>query len=91
MIAVHAAQIQQAQKMNGVFVKIEPKEFQNMLNKQEGLMVIMTKAGLFTDVFIYLTSYKGFVFYCKSKEQLTLPNNKHEMMYSTHVTLPPGY
>lgn len=90
MVAAHTAHIQQGQKMNGVFVKIEPKDFQDMLNKQEGLMVIMTKTGIFTDVYIYLTSYKGFVFYCKSEKQLTLPN-KHEMMHSKQVTLPPGY
>lgn len=77
----------ESMKMNGVFVKISSSEFQDILNKQDGLMIIMTKAGLFNDVFTYLTSYKGFIFYCKSEEQITLPG-KHEFMFSSSVTLP---
>ena len=85
--ATHHGYIQEALKMNGAFVKITPLDFQNILQKEEGLVVVFSKSGIFSDEFIYLTSYKGFIFYCKSKEQLTLPNN-HQLIFSSKVSLP---
>ena len=62
MSTTHHGQVQEALKMNGVFVKITPLDFRNILQKQEGLMVVISKYGIFSDVFLYLTSYKGFIF-----------------------------
>lgn len=83
----HHSHIQNALKMNGVFVKIQSPEFLRLINEQENLMIVHSKAGIFSNEYIYLTSYKGFTFYCKSKEQLPLPG-KHENIYSSHVSIP---
>ena len=84
--AIHAQQ-QNALKMNGVFVKMEVKEFLKLINEKENLLIVYSETGIFTNQYLYLTSYKGFIFYCKSKEQVPLPS-KHEKIFSSNVTLP---
>ena len=87
MVPIHAMQHQQALKMNGAFIRIEQHDFLNILRKAEGLLVIESKTGIFSNTFLYLTSYKGFICYCKTKEQLAVPNN-HEKIYARQVSLP---
>ncbi|MBX2962941.1 MAG: hypothetical protein KF687_10540 [Cyclobacteriaceae bacterium] len=88
MIApIHAMQHQQAQRMNGAFIRIDIRDFQNILHKAEGLLVVESKTGIFASTHLYLTSYKGFIVYCKSKEQLSIPD-KHEKIYAPAVSLP---
>lgn len=82
----HANQ-QQALKMQGVFVKIEPGDFQNLVYRDDSLLIVISKSGLFSERHLYLTSYKGFVFYCKSKEEISIPV-KNEKIFSSSVTLP---
>lgn len=87
MIPIYVMQHQQAQKMNGAFIRIDVQDFQNILQKAEGLLVVESKRGIFANTFLYLTSYKGFICYCKTKEQLAVPNS-HEKIYATYVSLP---
>ncbi len=82
---VHAGQ--QATKMNGVFVKFQPEDFQNLLNRNEGLAVVTTSTSFFGTTFTYVTSYKGLVFYCKSKHQLSIAS-RHETIQAQSVSLP---
>jgi hypothetical protein len=84
---VHQAHAQNASKMNGVFVKLDYKDFLKLINEKDNLLIVHSEVGIFSNQYIYLTSYKGFVFYCKHKEQLPLPG-KHEKIYSNHVSLP---
>lgn len=86
MVHVHT-QNQQILKMNGVFARITPEDFQNLMSRNEGLMIVASKAGLFKNQYQYLTSYKGLIFYCKGSEKLSVPG-KHESIYSESVTLP---
>lgn len=87
MIPVHYGHPQQAIKMNGVFVQITTSDFQNLLNKNENLMVVVSKTGLFTTQYLHLTSYKGLVFYCKAKEPLSI-SYRHEVIQASSVFLP---
>ena len=84
--AAHAQQ-QNALKMNGVFVKLDAKDFLKLINEKDDLLIVISETGLFTNQYLYLTSYKGFIFHCKSKEQLPLPS-KHEKIWSQSVSLP---
>lgn len=84
--AAHAQQ-QNALKMNGVFVKLDSHAFLKLINDKEGLLIVISQTGLFTNHYQYLTSYKGFIFHCKSKEQLPVPT-KHEKIWSPSVSLP---
>lgn len=81
------AHIQNVIKMSGAFVKISPEDFQNVLAKAEGLMVIESKTGVFTSKFLYVTSCKGFYFFCKSKSQLMI-SSKHDKVFAESVQLP---
>jgi len=83
----HQAHIQNASKMNGVFVKMDVKEFLKLINEKEDLLIVYSEVGIFSNQYLYLTSYKGFIFYCKHKEQLPLPG-KHEKIFSNHITMP---
>jgi hypothetical protein len=73
--------------MNGVFVKVESLDFLKLINEKEDLLIVHSVTGIFSSQYLYLTSYKGFILYCKSKEQLPLPS-KHEKIYSSQVSLP---
>lgn len=84
---VHHSHIQNALKMNGVFVKIETPEFLRLINENENLMIVHSETGIFTNKYLYLTSFKGFIFYCKSKDELPIPG-KHEKIYAQRVSLP---
>lgn len=83
---VHA-NTQQILKMNGVFARVTPEDFQNLMSRNEGLMIVTSKAGIFGNQYLYLTSYKGIVFYCKGKEMLSIPG-KHESVHCDSVSLP---
>jgi hypothetical protein len=86
MVHVHA-QSQQILKMNGVFARISPEDFQNLMSRNEGLMIVASKAGIFGNQFQYLTSYKGLIFYCRCGEKLSI-SSKHETLYSESVSIP---
>lgn len=78
---------QQALRMNGVFIKLTPEDFQNLLNRNEGLAVVTTSTHFFGTTFTYVTSYKGLIFYCKTKSQLSV-SSKHESILAQSVALP---
>jgi len=78
---------QQALKMNGAFIKLTPEDFQNLLNRNEGLAVVTTSTSFFGTTFTYVTSHKGLIFYCKTKSQLSV-SNKHEKILVQSVSLP---
>jgi hypothetical protein len=62
----------EAIKASGAIVQVEPKEFLNILNKAKEPLVVCSPAGFLTQN-KYLTSYKGLIFFAKSKEQLAIP------------------
>ncbi len=85
--AIHQAHIQQALRSNGIFVELTAEDFQNLMNRSEGLVVVQATAGIFTKKLIYLTSYKGLAFYCKTRNELVVPS-KHERIFAKSVSLP---
>lgn len=69
------AAIQQAIKASGAIVKIDPNDFSHMLSKMDDGLVIEHQGKLFfQDYYKYSTSYKGFIFYCKSNERISIPS-----------------
>jgi ethanolamine utilization protein EutA (predicted chaperonin) len=68
-----AAAIAQAIKASGVIVKVEPAEFERILSRQQGLLVVTATRGLFSTRYQYLTSYKGLAFFSESTAPLSLP------------------
>lgn len=72
--AAAAAAIAQAVKASGTIVKLVPVEFQRILARQPGLLVVTAEGGFFSARHKYLTSYKGLAFFTESSEPMALPN-----------------
>ena len=82
-----AAAISNAIKASGAIVRIEPDDFSNLIAKVDNALVIESKGGVFSTHYKYLSSYKGFVFYCKSKDKLSF-SSRHEVMQSQKIWVP---
>lgn len=72
--AAAAAAIIQAIKASGVIVKIEPLEFNRLLQSGRDLLVVSAEGGFFTSKRRYLTSYKGLAFYTETVSELSFPD-----------------
>lgn len=71
--AAAQAAIQNAIKASGAIVRIEANDFKNLIAKMDSGLVIEKQGGSFLSSYKYSTSYKGFIFYCRSKEQIVVP------------------
>jgi hypothetical protein len=69
-----AAATANAIKASGVIVRVEPREFIRIIEKQDAPLVVYAAAGFFTS-HRYLVSYKGLAFFTKSPEILQLPGS----------------
>jgi len=70
-----AAEVVKAIMAYGVVVQVEPNVFLTTLAKIEVPLVVMShNKNLFSELFQYLTTYKGLSFYAESKQPLELPN-----------------
>ena len=78
--AAIAAAIAKAIKANGVLVRVEPADFQNILRKVEEPLVVYAEGGLFSTSYQYLVSYKGFAFFTKSSSPILLPSGVETIM-----------
>ena len=85
--ATHAAAIANAIKAAGAIVQVEPDTFANFLRKVEKPLIIYTQGGFFSTNHQYLTSYKGLVFYTKSREQIDLPRSV-EIVVAKKIWIP---
>ena len=70
--AAAAAAIAEAIKASGVCVHVSPEDFLRIISKADKPLVVWTMGGVFSKSYKYLTSYKGFAFYTKSKMGLDL-------------------
>ena len=86
-VGAAAVAIAQAIKASGTIVKVEPKEFESILARQSGLLVVTAQGGLFATQYHYLTSYKGLAFFCKSPTALNLPSG-HEVVVAQKIWIP---
>jgi len=87
---VAAAQyaVQEAIKASGAIVKIEANEFSRLISKMDdGLVIEKVGGNFFSGGYKYSTSYKGFIFYCKSPQQITVPG-RLEKVTAKHIWVP---
>ena len=73
-------------KASGAIVRVEPFEFLNILSKIEYPLVVCSLGGFLTS-FKYLTSYKGLIFYAKSKEPLNIAE-EIELIVAKKIWIP---
>ncbi len=73
---------------SGAIVKIDENSFINLLSKMEGAAVVIeAKGGIFNNRWNYLTNYKGFFFFTKSKERIGI-STRHELIQSNKIWVP---
>ena len=86
-LAAHAAAIANAIKASGAIVSVEPEAFAGILRKIDKPLVVYTQGGFFSTNHQYLTSYKGFTFYTKSRVQIDLPKGV-EVIVAEKIWIP---
>jgi hypothetical protein len=84
--AAVAAIIANAIKASGTVVRVEPETFVDLLRRVEKPLIIYKASG-FLSSHQYLTSYKGFVFFTRSREQIDLPRSA-EVIVADKVWIP---
>jgi hypothetical protein len=82
-----AAAMIQIIKASGAVVRVEPQEFLRLVGRQEEPLVIRARGGFLEARWQYLTSYKGFVFFVKSREPLPLPG-RAEVLDARKIWVP---
>ena len=85
--AAYAATVANAIKACGTIVRVEPREFLEILFLQENPLVVRTVGGLLSTSYKYLTSYRGLAFYCKSPDELNLPATA-ELINAKKMSIP---
>ena len=85
--AAAAAAIANAIKASGVVVRVEPHDFQAIIQRVENPLVVHAQSGLFSTKYLYLTSYKGLAFFTKSMEPLQLPFGT-ELIFAQGIWIP---
>lgn len=85
--AAAAAAAAHAIKASGAIVSVNPQDFLSILHKTERPLVVTAEEKFLRAVYKYLTSYRGLVFFTKTKEQLHLPSDV-ELVISKKIWIP---
>jgi hypothetical protein len=82
-----AAAMAQAIKASGAIVQVESDVFAQVVARQDAPLVIHATGGVFRTNYQYLTSYRGFVFFTKSRDPLPLPA-RAELLNARRIWIP---
>jgi hypothetical protein len=85
--AAHAAAKANAIKASGAIVRLEPKEFAEIVKRSEKPLVVVARAGWPSKGYNYLTPYRGLVFYTKVRESLIMPSDV-ELIVCDRIWIP---
>jgi len=85
--AAHAAAIANAIKSSGVVVKMEARDFLEIVSRAENPLIVVGEGGVFKKHFQYLTSYKGLAFFTKSPTPLMFPS-RLEIVRAKTISVP---
>jgi hypothetical protein len=85
--AAAAAIIAEANKASGAIVKVEPEAFRSIVDHCEKPLIIARKSTFISTSYQYLTSYRGFIFYTRSKDPLLFKSTA-EMVKTDRIWIP---
>ena len=85
--AIVALMIAEAIKASGTIVRVEPEAFVKLLAKVDNPLVIYSESGVITTHHQYLTSYKGFAFFARTDEPISLPSTA-EVIVAEKIWIP---
>ncbi len=69
-----------AVKASGAIIKLEAGEFSKILSRTIDPLIVISPCGYKKRKTKYLLSWKGFVFYCESTEQMVLPKGSETVL-----------
>jgi hypothetical protein len=75
-----AAALAQAIKASGAIVRVDPADFNAILGKQRGALIVHARSGFVRASYQYLTSYKGLTFFTRSSVPLILPGDAEQII-----------
>lgn len=81
-----AAAMAQAVKASGAIVRMEPKDFLQILYRADDPIVVTSTSKVFKTSYKYLTSHKGLAFYTKSATPLQL--GTVEIVHAKQIWIP---
>jgi hypothetical protein len=81
------AAIANAIKASGAIVRLEEEDFMKVISRAENPVVIISRGGFMKKNFDYLTSYKGLIFYTRTKNEILLPGNP-EVISAQQIWIP---
>lgn len=81
------AAIANAIKASGAIVRVKEEDFIKVISRAENPVVIISRGGFMKKDFDYLTSYKGLIFYTKTKNEIILPGNP-EVISAQQIWIP---
>ena len=79
--------IAEAIKASGAIVRVEPGDFEAILEKTEAPLVVAARGGIFKTRYVYLTAYKGLIFCTRTATPLDLPR-KVELIVARQIWMP---
>lgn len=85
--AAYVATVANAIKACGTIVHVEPGEFLKILRLQDEPLIVRAKGGFLSKSFLYLTTYRGLAFHCKSPTELDLPR-RAELIHANKMSIP---
>lgn len=75
----HVAAVIRAIKASGAIVRVAPEEFEKLLARTSGAVVVHATAWVFGTKHRYLVGYKGLFFATDSREPIFIPSNVETM------------
>jgi hypothetical protein len=85
--AAGAAVIANAMKAIGGVVRVSPENFLAILARAESPLIVHARGGIFTTYYQYIISYKGLIFYTKSRSAVELPRGV-ELVHAERIWIP---
>jgi hypothetical protein len=70
-----AAAIANAIKASGAIIRLKEEDFIKIISRSEKPLIIFSRGGFMKKDFDYLTAYKGFIFYVRTKGEMNLPGD----------------
>jgi len=85
--AAAAAAMANAVKASGAIIRLDPGEFAKVLSRTTEPVIVIAHTGFKKRKTQYLLSWKGFVFYCISTEQMSFPKGA-EIVAAKKIWIP---
>ena len=85
--AAAAAAIANAIKASGAIVRLKEEDFIKVISRGDNPVIIISRGGFMRKEFYYLTAYKGFIFYVRTKNEINLPGDS-EIISAQQIWIP---